>query len=301
MANPVITTGYAGESAGLYLAAALKQSKSLDLLTTFENIKFKRTMQVMTNTDFIKAANCDFDADGTLTLTDKILEPKLLQVNIQLCKNDILDDWQAAQMRAGAHNSDFSSDFTAFVFSHIAGHIGQHVENNIWTGRAVGGEFLGFLDGGAGAIATDGTVNTVAATSPFTATNIVANIEAALDAVPAAVYTADDLYIYMGVEAYRLYIAAVSKLGYLNAYNMQGDYVPMANGIKIAVCPGMPTSELVVAQQSNLFYGTDLISDNTEVKMLDMANLDGSDNIRLIAKFSSGVQTGVGADIVYLS
>lgn len=300
MANPVITTGYAGESAGVYLAAALKQAKSLDVLTTFENIKYKRTMQVMTNTAFIKDASCDFNADGTLTLTDKILEPKLLEVNIQLCKNDILDDWQAAQMRAGAHNSDFSSDFTAFVFSHIAGHIGQFVENKIWTGRAAGGDFQGFLEA-AGPIASDATVNTVTATAPFTATNIIANIEAALDAVPAAVYTADDLYIYMGVEAYRLYIAAVSKLGYLNAYNMQGDYVPMANGIKIAVCPGMPADELVVAQQSNLFYGTDLISDNTEVKMLDMANLDGSDNIRLIAKFSSGVQTGVGADIVYLS
>ena len=31
---------------------------------------------------------------------------------------------------------------------------------------------------------------------------------------------------------------------------------------------------------------------------MDMSNLDGSDNMRLVARYSAGVQTGVGADIV---
>jgi hypothetical protein len=32
--------------------------------------------------------------------------------------------------------------------------------------------------------------------------------------------------------------------------------------------------------------------------LMDMAQLDGSDNMRLVARYSAGVQTGVGADIV---
>ena len=302
MANPVITTGYAGESAGVYISAAIKQAKSLESLTIYENIKFKRTLQVMTHSAFIKDASCDFNADGTLTLADKILTPKLLEVNIQLCKNDILDDWQAAQMRAGANNSDFSSDFTAFVMSYLAGHIGQHVENNIWSGvNATGGQFEGFLTATTGAFAQDGNTVAVAKTAAFTNTNIIENLNAAVDNLPASVYGKEDLYLYMGTAAYRHYIAAISTLGYVNAYNMQGDYAPLFNGVKIAVCPGMPVDTIVAAQESNLFFGTDLISDQTEIRMLDMSALDGSDNVRVIAKFSGAVQCGVGADIVVVS
>jgi hypothetical protein len=32
--------------------------------------------------------------------------------------------------------------------------------------------------------------------------------------------------------------------------------------------------------------------------LMDMAALDGSDNMRLVARYSAGVQTGTGADIV---
>ena len=112
------------------------------------------------------------------------------------------------------------------------------------------------------------------------------------------VLTKDDLHIYMNPKTYAYYISAVSTLGYVNAYNMNGDYEPVFEGYKIAVCPGMPDNQVVAAQKSNLFYGTDLLSDATRINLLDMSTLDGSDNIRCVARYSGGVQTGVGADIV---
>ena len=305
--NPDITTTYAGESAGVYISAALKQAKSLEYMTTYENIKFKRTLQVMTHTDaLVKNSSCDFDAQGTLLLADKILTPKLLEVNIQLCKSDVLDDWQAAQMQAGALNSDFSADFMAFVMSYVAGHIGQGVENHIWTGAdATAGSFEGFTTATSGAFAQDGAVVAVAndggAGNAYTAANIIDNLGAGLAASPDTIYGADDLYIYISPKSYRLYIEAISALGYVNAYNMSGEYVPMFNGVNIAMCPGVPNDEIIVARQSNLFFGTDLISDQTEVRMLDMTPLDGSDNVRLIAKFSGAVHCGIGAEIVHVS
>jgi hypothetical protein len=57
---------------------------------------------------------------------------------------------------------------------------------------------------------------------------------------------------------------------------------------------------MVAAQKSNLFFGTDLVSDHTEIRMLDMSDLDGSDNIRVVAKFTAGVQVAQGADVVLL-
>ena len=79
---------------------------------------------------------------------------------------------------------------------------------------------------------------------------------------------------------------------------MNGDYVPMFEGYKIAVCNGMLENEVVIAQKSNLFFGTDLLSDATRINLMDMSTLDGSDNIRMVARYSAGVQTGTGADIV---
>jgi len=307
MANPKLTNvTYAGEHAGQYISAAFLEAKSLDFLTSYENIKYKRAISVFGLTQssdgLVKNASCDFDAQGSTELTDKILEPKLLEVNLQLCKNDVLADWQAAQMKAGANNSDFSSDFTSFVFSYVAGTIADGVEKNLWTGaKATAGEFEGFLTATTGAFAADGNVVTASKTAAFDANNIIANIEKALTTVPGTVYGKDDLYLYMNTKSYRFYIDAVSKLGYLNAYNMQGDYIPMANGVKIAMCPGMPDDTIVAARKSNLMFGTDLISDQTEVRMLDMSALDGSDNIRLVAKFSGGTQVGIGSEVVHLS
>jgi hypothetical protein len=112
------------------------------------------------------------------------------------------------------------------------------------------------------------------------------------------------LHLYMNNKTYAFYISAVSTLGYVNAYNMNGDYEPVFQGYKIAVCPGMPDNQMVAAQKSNLFWGTNLVDDfgdvgtGVRIGLMDMANLDGSDNMRLVARFSGGVQTGVGADIV---
>ena len=60
----------------------------------------------------------------------------------------------------------------------------------------------------------------------------------------------------------------------------------------------MVDNQLVAAEKSNCFFGTDLLSDHTRITLMDMAQLDGSDNMRLVARYSAGVQTGVGADIV---
>jgi hypothetical protein len=69
------------------------------------------------------------------------------------------------------------------------------------------------------------------------------------------------------------------------------------NGIDIVWCPGMTTSYMVAAQKSNLYFGTGLMSDYNEVKVLDMADLDGSQNFRVIMRYTASTQFGIGQDI----
>ena len=296
------TSNFSGKNAGFYISAALKEATSLDYLTIIENVKFKSNIQRMAGSDVVKDATCNFDPQGTLALTEKVLEPKNLQINMDLCKKTLLDSWEALQMRAGA-GAPPPPSFEDYVISYMGEIIADATEESIWEGTAVAGKFNGFLGAATGFLlpGVDATVIQSSASAAYDATNIIANLQtltADMAANVSPILRKEDLYIYMNSKTYAFYVSAVSTLGYVNAYNMNGDYEPVFEGYKIAVCPGMADNQLVAARKSNLFFGTDLVSDHTRITLMDMANLDGSDNMRLVARYSAGVQTGVGADIV---
>lgn len=298
------TSNFAGKAAGFYISAALKQANSLDYVTAIENIKYKSNIQRMEGSGLVKDSSCDFTDAGTLALTEKVLEPRNLQINLDLCKSTLLDSWEALQMRAGA-GAPPPASFNDYVISYMGEIIAQQTEESIWNGAGATGDFQGFLNTNGYLMPTgtnaDATVIQSSASGAYTAANIIANLQtltADMAANISAVLRKEDLHIYMNPKTYAFYISAVSTLGYVNAYNMNGDYVPVFEGYKIAVCNGMLDNQLVAAEKSNLFFGTDLLSDATRITLMDMAQLDGSDNMRLVARYSGGVQTGVGADIV---
>ena len=297
-----VTSNFAGTAAGFYISAALKASNSLDYLTTMENVKFKSNLQRMAGSNVVRNAECDFTDHGTLALTEQVITPKQLQINLDLCKDTLLQSWESLQMRAGA-GAPPPASFDDYVISYMGDIIAQATETSIWSGAAANaGEFEGFLTAATGMFVVDGTTIPSVAAGAYTAANIIAALELLVAdwlAGPSALLGKDDVYIYMSQKTYALYIQAVSTLGYVNAYNMNGDYVPVFNGHKIAPCNGMADDQLVVAEKSNLFYATDLISDSTRIALLDMASLNGSDNLRLVCKYSGGVQVGVGADVVW--
>ena len=296
------TSNFSGKAAGFYISAALKEATSLDYLTTIENIKFKSNIQRMAGSGVVADATCNFTAAGTLALTEKVLEPKNLQINLDLCKSTLLDSWEALQMRAGA-GAPPPASFDDYVISYMGEIIAQATEESIWEGTAVAGKFNGFLGAVTGYLlpGVDATVVQSSASGAYVAGNIIANLQtltADMAANISPVLRKEDLHIYMNPKTYAFYVSAVSTLGYVNAYNMNGDYEPVFEGYKIAVCPGMADNQLVAGEKSNLFFGTDLLSDATRIQLMDISQLDGSDNMRLVARYSAGVQTGVGADIV---
>ena len=287
MGNPITTASlYAGE-AGAYLGAAAKSGKTLadGQITILEGIKYKKTLTVVSSASIIADADCDF-SDGTLTLTDRALEPTDKKMNLSLCATDLEQDWQAAQMQAGANNSNMGADFAAFMMDYLGAQIGENIENQIWADTKTN-------------LAADGTVVDVTA-GTLAAANIVAEMQKVYDAVPASVYGKDDLRIYVGTNAVRFYIQAMSTLGYMNAY-YAGDVPLLFEGVEVVHAPGLAANTMVAARVSNLYWGTDLQSDATTFKVIDMRDTTGANEIRIAANFSSGVQHGVGADIVLYS
>jgi len=233
------------------------------------------------------------------------LTPKNLMVQTDICSKTLLESWEALQMRAGA-GAPPPASFNDYVISYIGEIIAEATETSIWTGNdATGGEFTGFVGGGVGHLVTDATVVDVAnvggAGTAFSAANIIENLQNCSAAIGTQVYTKEDLYIYMSPKTYRLYISAISTLGYVNAYSMNGDYDAVFEGLKLAVCNGMKNDVLVAAEKSNLYFGTDLLSDAANINLLDLSSIDGSQNIRAICRYSGGTQVGIGADTVLVS
>tara|TARA_R110000824_G_scaffold383065_2_gene576438 strand:- start:1317 stop:2231 length:915 start_codon:yes stop_codon:yes gene_type:complete len=304
MAGFDVTSNYSGKAAGFYVNSALKEATSLDFITMIENIKYRSNIQKYSNAGLITAAGCDFVSAGDLTGTEAILAPTNLMVNLDLCKAELLDSFEALSMRAGA-GAPPPASFDDYVISYMGEIIADGVEGMIWQGAGTAASFNGFSTTTTGVLAANADVVDVAtvggAGSAINVGNVIENFQNTVAAIPSAVYPKEDLYLYVSPKTWRLYIQAVSALTSFPYASMNEDYTKVFEGIKLAVCPGQANDTIVAAQKSNLFFGTDLISDTTRIQLMDMAQLDGSDNMRLVARFSGGVQTAIGGDVVFTS
>ena len=302
-----ITTTYAGEFAGKYISAALLSADTIEGggITVKPNVKYKEVMKTLSTNALVKDAACDFADQSTVTLAERVLTPEEFQVNLELCKKDFHNDWEAVQMGYSAFDS-LPPSFADFLIGHIAAKVAQKTEENIWQGvTANAGEFDGFET----LLAADGTVIDVTGTS-VTAANVITEMGKVVDAIPTAVYGKEDLYIYASSNVARAYIRALGGFGAsgLGANGVNNEGTTWFNGgdlafdgVKLFVCSGLSDNTMVAAQKGNLFFGTGLLADHNEVKLIDMADLDGSQNVRVVMRFTAAVQYGIGADIVLYS
>ena len=303
-----ITTTYAGEFSGKYIAAALLSADTLDkgLITIMPNVKFKSVLQKASTDDIVKDASCDFQTgQGTLTLTEKVLQPEEFQVNLDLCKKDLHSSWQAAEMGFGL-NDNLPASFSDFVLAHVAAKVADRTEKNIWSGStATSGQFDGF----ATLLAADGDLpagQDIVGTA-VTADNVVDELGDVVDAIPTAVYGSDDLVIYAASNVIRAYTRALGGFGAsgvgANGYENKGNNQVLGNlffdGIPVVPARGAADDMIIAAEKSNLFFGTSLLSDLNNVSVLDMQEIDGSMNVRVVMRFTSGVNYAQVSDIVY--
>ena len=294
MPTPSITTTYAGEFAGKYISAALLSGNTIANggITVKPNVKYKEVVKKVATSGLIGNASCDFTDAGSLTLTERILQPEEFQVNLELCKKDFRSDWEAVQMGYSAYDN-LPPKFADFLIGHVAAKVAEQTEQNIWQGTdATAGEF----DGLATLLAADSDVVDVTGTT-VTSANVIAELGKIVDAIPSAVYGKEDLKIYISQNIAKAYVSAQAALGYRDLYHV-GKTDMNFQGIPLFVANGLADNDAVAAETSNLYFGTGLLSDHNEVKVIDMADLDGSQNVRIVMRFTAGVQYGIGSDIV---
>ena len=310
-----ITTTYAGEFAGEYIAAALLSASTIDDggLTVKANIAYKEVIKKLATGNLVSPASCDFTPNSSVTLTERIIQPVELQVNLQLCKYDFVNDWEAQQMGYGLGQS-LPPKFSDFMIAHVAAEVAQNTEICIWRGDTAGAAGVNSFDGFEKLIAASAAAGDIPAGQQVAAIaggldagNIIQELSKVVDAIPSSLYGKEDLFLYIGSAAAKFYVQALggfaaAGLGANGVNNMGTQWWNngslTVNGVKIFVCPGMSPNKMFAAQRSNLYFGTGILNDTNVVKVLDMGDLDASNNVRMVMRFTSAVQFGIASDLV---
>jgi len=204
-----ITTTYAGEFAGEYIGAALLSGSTLNqgLVTIKPNVKDKEVIKKVDYTSAIVDASCDFTPTGQVDLTERILDPKELQVNLELCKTPFQSDWEAESMGFSAHDN-LPPKFSDFFIARVVADVAQATEQSIWQGSAGAGSFDGFSTLFADAqFATDG--GSVVTPGTVTPANVIAELGKVVDEIPSALYGKEDMIIYVSQNVARAYVRAL--------------------------------------------------------------------------------------------
>jgi len=285
-----ITTTYAGESSGKIIAASLLTANTIEKggITVMPNVKFRETVKKLAVDSILRDGDCDFNATSTISLTERTIEPKALQVNLQLCKESFRSDWSAIEMGYSAYD-ELPKSFADFLIGHVSEKVALKNEQNIWAGdKSNSGEF----DGLTTLLAADADLpaaNEIAGTT-IDASNVVAELGKIVDAIPSALYGREDLNIYVSQAVYKAYVRAMNSSGYVDKFNNQGHGDMVFDGIKLFVAHGLTGSTAICTTVDNIFFGCGLENDKNVVKVIDMADVDGSENVRIIMRMTGAVQ-----------
>ena len=301
-ALPTVTSTYAGEASSDYIAAALLSAKTLDQqnVAIHPNVKYKEVIQKLDVSGIVQDASCDFATSGSVAITETILEPKELQVNLELCKQNFLDSWEAISLGYSAFD-EIPRNFTDYLISYVGGKVAEATEQSIWSGGIGSGTFLGYeatLTATSGSATSFKPAQSGSGDYPngtVTKDNVVDILTAVVDAIPSAVYGKEDTVIYVGTKVLKAWQSSQSGQVNIGSFNSQlnvGEKPLNFQGIEIIHAPGMSDNTIIAGQKSNFHFGTGLLSDYNEVRVLDMADIDGSQNFRVIMRYTAGTAIG---------
>ena len=302
MATPTgqsLTGNFAGEKASGYLYPAILAANTIGsgIVTTHENVKYKLNVRNLATTGFLANATCDFTSTGEVALSDVVLEPKELQVNIELCKGNLRTQWESLEMRGAITGQEIPASFQEFFIQKNLELIAKDFEVAVWQGTTGAGSFEGLE---AKLAANTDVIDVNNSGTPLSAANIIAELGKVVAAIPNEVYVADDFKIIIPISAAKFYIAAQAALGYLDKFHV-GKTELNFQGIDLVIANGLSNNKMVAARSSDLHFGTNVLTDLAEIRVIDMAETDGSDNVRFVARMTGSTQVTNGSNVVYYS
>lgn len=301
MAQLIDNTTWCGTDAEGFYSKALLTGETKSMINLVPNVKSHTKIASIDLTNTLSASDCTFTDNGGTTLAQKDLYVCPLKVNKEFCIRDFEVNYLSTKLRPGSNGSEIPSNFAEYVREQIALSVSADLEKLLWQGNTAlspADPLLNLCDGFLKKFTADATVVDVVGAA-VTAANVFAEIAKVYAAIPDTIINRGKVVIFVSnkiARAYRTAVAAINPLG--GTYNT-GDYTLSYLDIPLVIAPGLPADDMVAAEPTNLWFGTDLMSDFEDVRIVNLSESIGVPTVRFIAEFKFGVEYGVGAEIVY--
>ena len=276
-----VSSNYVGKVAGGIIGKSFKEADTIakQLVTVMPDIDFQVSLRKIQYANGRVDYACGFTPTGSLTLSEKLLTPKKIKNEQEICKEDLRQIWSAATMGFSAHNDGMPKDVNTALLNEILGDTAEATDMDIWQGDATNsGEFDGFLK----AWAADGSIikvgNGIASLGAATdKTNVVGSLEKVAAAIPVSLRRKKDMIFGVSPDVALAYQQSLITPQISNG--LGGEELALQYGsFKLEVINGLPDDTFVVFQKKNLYFGTGLMADHNAIRMIDMDDTPESMN-----------------------
>ena len=302
--STTVNSNYSGRVAGDIIGASFKESDTLSsgVLTVAENVNFKMNLRKIAYADGTVDYSCGFNPTGSITLSEKVIEPKKVMNAFDVCKEDFRQTWSEDSMGASAANRNAPADIMEAIQVEVLASQAERLDTEIWTGESANGGEIG--DGFIPQFEADGTVIKAGnGITPLAAATTEANVEAHLKAALAAIPLAlrrKSVKVSVSSNVFQAYTFFLISKGI--AWNGTADDKMAKFGkYDLVEMSGLPDDTIVIAEPKNLVFATGLRGDHNQLALVDedeMGLLSGQ--IRGKVVYNGGCGYYNGEDIVYL-
>jgi len=290
-------TSYTDQERLPLITKAVFSARSAALFTKQVGIKFAAALNLMDTDAVLQGGDtCGYTSSGTTAFTQRNITVGRMKVQETLCPRSLEQYWMQTQLTAGSTYDGVP--FEQAFAEQKALRIAEALENAIWQGNTYFSGVNQLLNAASGSTIS-GNTGAVSASVGITATNVIGIFDAIYNQIPQAILTKQDLVIFCGWNTYRTLVQAFKQgttTGGLAVLYNQVDLASLANGefiypgtnVRVIAVPGLTnTNRIVCTYLGNLFYGTDLLSDEEQFSIWFSKD---NDEVRFQAAFKAGVQ-----------
>lgn len=299
-------SAYTNENAMDLIKEAVLRGRTVDLIQVQGGIKSAATINRLSTTINAAAGACGWSATNSTTLDQRTITVDDIKINESICLNDLENYYTQVQMNPGSYNTDIP--FEQLYAENKKDQILGLVEDLIWRGDKVSGSGNLALANGfkklfdAGITASSAYYGTYSTNTTTLASTIVAKVDEAIAKINTDIIDTDDLHLFMSYADYRIYARALrdaNYFAYTGAENQGLDFSQVHPGtnVRVVAVRGLNgTNRWVLTRASNLYVGTDLLSDAEDFKIWYSQD---NDEVRFLAKWKLGVQAAWLDEVVY--
>jgi hypothetical protein len=294
-----ITSTYAGEVAGGYFLEAFKEADALKngIMEIYENVDNKLVLQKLQTTNGRREYSCGHVPAGSITIAEVNLIPKKFKDDWDICKETFrAKSWNPKAYGKSAHNDVFDKVVLDAIVANKLATEAEYLGEKIWTAEESTDGFDGLLTQ-----FTDraDTINVVGDT--VTKTNVLTELEKAIDAIPLALRK-KNLTISVSSDVAQAYNFYLIEKGTVNGLGGNANTSLVFGKYSLVEDTGLPANTIIINEKGNIGFGTSALADHNEIKVVDEDSIGLlTGKVRGTMVYNLGLTYVYGAEIVWYS